>query len=109
MHLDAGAGIWQCAEGTIWHTPCEGLDKVGNPIYRRASEVIYKNPKEFPHSRLRRLFYIPAEDILIAGGAPESTENVCSLLVCYDNWSDAVRRKVRWSVNVPLDDKKVHV
>ena len=76
MHLDAKAGIWQCAEETIWHTPCEGLDKNGNPIYRRASEVTYMNPKEFPRSRLRRLFYIPGEDVLIAGGAPESEDNV---------------------------------
>ncbi len=48
MHFDAQAGIWQCAEETFWHTPCEGLDKNGNPIYRRASEVTYMNPKEFP-------------------------------------------------------------
>ena len=105
MHLDAKAGIWQCAEETIWHTPCEGLDKNGNPIYRRASEVTYMNPNEFPRSRLRRLFYIPGEDVLIAGGAPKSEENVVNLLVCYDNWSDASKRKQRWSIKVPLDDK----
>ena len=105
MHLDAKAGIWQCAEETIWHMPCEGLDKGGNPIYRRASEVTYKNPKEFPPSRLRRLFYIPTEDVLIAGGSPKSEENVCNLLICYDNWSDAAKRKERWSIKVPLDDK----
>jgi hypothetical protein len=105
MHLDAKAGIWQCAEETIWHTPCEGLDKNGNPIYRRASEVTFMNPKEFPRSRLRRLFYIPGEDVLIAGGAPESEENVVDLLICYDNWSDASKRKQRWSIKVPLDDK----
>ena len=105
MHLDAKAGIWQCAEDTIWHMPCEGLDKNGNPIYRRASERTYKNPKEFPSSRLRRLFYIPDEDVLIAGGSPQSEENVCNLLICYDNWSDAAKRKERWSIKVPLDDK----
>lgn len=105
MHLDSKAGIWQSTDETIWHTPCEGLDESGNPIYRRASEVIYKNPKEFPPSRLRRVFYVPDEDTLIAGGSPDSEENVCNLFVCYDNWSNEAIRKVRWSVKVPRDDK----
>ncbi|MDG3004374.1 hypothetical protein [Paludisphaera mucosa] len=105
MHLDAEAGIWECADKTIWRIPCEGLDESGNPVYRRASEVSYENPNEFPPSRLRRVFYRPGEDTLIAGGAPGSDENVCNLFVCYDDWTDATKRKVRWSVKVPLDDK----
>ena len=105
MHLDSQAGIWQCAEASIWHMHCEGLDKKGNPIYRRSSETAYDIPKEFPNSRLRRLATIPGETALIAGGTPDSEENVCKLLVCYDHWADAAKRKVRWSIEVPLDDK----
>ena len=66
MHLDAAAGIWQCSgDGTISHLPCEGIDPRGNPIYRRASELSYKYPPEFTGDRLRRLFYIPGDDVLI--------------------------------------------
>lgn len=106
MHLDAKAGIWQCAGESIWHLPCGGLDKNGNPVYLRSSELTYKNPKEFSNSRLRRLFYLPAEDALITGGSPQTEENVCDLLICYDFWSDAAKRKQRWSIRVPLDDKE---
>lgn len=104
MHLDADAGIWQCAGDTIWHMPCEGLDGRGNPIYHRTSEVAYPNPKTFPSGRLRRLFYIPNEDLLIAGGSPGTDENACNVLVCFDQWSDGAKRKERWSQQLPLDD-----
>jgi hypothetical protein len=85
--------------------PCEGLDKNGCPIYRRSSEVIYKNPKQFPRSSLRRLFAIPSEDVLIAGGDPGTEENVCSLPICFEQWSKEAERKERWSINVPIDDE----
>ena len=106
MHLDAAAGIWQCSGGgTIFHLPSEGLDERGNPIYRRASEVSYKYPTEFPGDRLRRLFYIPGEDVMIAGGSPGTEENACDLLICYDRWSDPAGRTNRWALNIPLNDK----
>ena len=106
MHLDAKAGIWQCSgDGTIWRLPCEGLDPRGNPIYRRASEVSYKCLPEFPGDRLRRLFYIPSDDVLITGGSPGTEENACNLLICFDRWSDPARRTKRWSINLPLNDK----
>lgn len=105
MHLDARAGIWQSSEDSIWYLPCEGLDRNGNPVYRRASETSYQIPREFPAGRLRRLFYIPSNDTLITGGSPETDENACSTIVCFDHWSDAGRRSRRWSINVPLDDK----
>ncbi len=106
IHLDAKPFSWQCAEKTICQAPCEGLDKSVNPLYRRTNEEIYKNSKEFPRSRLRGLFYLPGEDTHIAGGAPTSEENACNLFVCHDNWSDVAKRKVRWSVKVPQNDKK---
>ncbi len=106
MHLDAAAGIWQCSgDGTIYHLPCEGIDARGNPIYRRASEVTYKYPVEFPGDRLRRLFYIPGEDVMIAGGSPGTEENACNLLIRFDQWSDPTRRTQRWTVHLPLNDK----
>jgi hypothetical protein len=106
MHLDAAAGIWQCSGGgTIFHLPCEGLDERGNPIYRRASEVSYPYPPEFPGDRLRRLFYVPGDDIMIAGGSPSTEENVCDLLIRFDHWSDAARRTKRWTIHLPLNDK----
>jgi hypothetical protein len=106
MHLDAAAGIWQCSGGgTIYHLPCEGIDARGNPIYRRASEVTYKYPVEFPGDRLRRLFYIPGEDVMIAGGSPGTEENACNLLIRFDHWSDPARRTQRWTVHLPLNDK----
>ena len=106
MHLDAAAGIWQCSgDGTIAHLPCEGIDPRGNPIYRRASEVSYKYPPEFTGDRLRRLFYIPGDDVLITGGSPGTEENACNLIICFDHWSDPVRRTKRWSINLPLNDK----
>ena len=106
MHLDAAAGIWQCSgDGTIFHLPCEGLDPRGNPIYRRASEVSYQYPPEFTGDRLRRLFYIPGDDVMIAGGSPGTEENACNLLICFDHWSDPARRTKRWTINLPLNDK----
>lgn len=106
MHLDAAAGIWQCSgDGTIYHVPCEGLDPRGNPVYRRASEVAYKYPPEFTGDHLRRLFYIPGDDVMIAGGAQGTEENACNLLIRYDRWSDPDRRVRRWTINVPLNDK----
>jgi hypothetical protein len=105
MHLDANAGIWQCSGETIWRLPCEGVDPRGNPIYRRASEVTYKNPPKFASDRLRRLFYIPGDDVLITGGSPGTNENACDLLICFDHWSDPARRSPRWSINLPLNDK----
>jgi hypothetical protein len=106
MHLDAAAGIWQCSGGgTIYHIPCEGLDPRGNPIYRRASEVTYHYPTEFTGDRLRRLFYIPSDDVLIAGGSPGTEENACNVLVRYDHWSDPTKRVQRWTANLPLNDK----
>ena len=106
MHLDAAAGIWQCSgDGAIFHIPCEGLDPRGNPIYRRASEVSYKTPPEFTGDRLRRLFYIPGDDVMIAGGSPGTEENVCNLLIRFDHWSDPARRTKRWTINLPLNDK----
>ena len=106
MHLDAAAGIWQCSgDGTIFHLPCEGLDPRGNPIYRRASEVFYQYPPEFTRDRLRRLFYVPGDDVMIAGGSPGTEENACNLLICFDHWSDPARRAKRWTINLPLSDK----
>jgi hypothetical protein len=106
MHLDAAAGIWQCAgEKTIFHLPCEGLDGSGNPVYRRASEVTYQYPPEFTGDRLRRLFYIPGDDVLIAGGSPGTEENACNMLICFEHWSDQARRAKRWTINLPLNDK----
>lgn len=105
MHLDANAGIWQCSREAIWHLPCEGVDPRGNPIYRRASEVSFKSPPEFASDRLRRLFYIPGDDVLITGGSPGTEENACNFLVCFDRWSDQARRTRRWSINLPLNDK----
>jgi hypothetical protein len=106
MHLDAAAGIWQCSgDETIFHLPCEGLDARGNPIYRRASEVAYKYPPEFTGDHLRRLFYIPGTDVLIAGGSPDTEENACNLLVCYDHWSNPARKTRRWTINLPMNDK----
>jgi hypothetical protein len=106
MHLDAAAGIWQCSgDGTISRLPCEGIDPRGNPIYRRASELSYKYPRAFTGDRLRRLFYIPGEDVLMTGGSPGTEENACNLIICFDHWSDPVRRTKRWSINLPLNDK----
>lgn len=106
MHLDAAAGIWQCSgDGTIFHLPCEGLDPRGNPSYRRASEVSYQYPPEFTGDRLRRLFYVPGDDAMIAGGSPGTEENACNLLICFDHWSDPARRTKRWTINLPLNDK----
>ncbi len=106
MHMDAAAGIWQCSgEKTIFHLPCEGLDEHGIPIYRRASEVSYSYPPEFTGDRLRRLFYIPGDDVMIAGGSPGTTENACNLLIRFDHWSDPARRTKRWTLHLPLNDK----
>lgn len=106
MHLDATAGIWQCSgDGTIFHLPCEGLDSRGNPVYRRASEVSYPYPPEFTGDRLRRLFYLPGEDVMIAGGSPGTDENACNVLVRYDHWSDSAKRTPRWTAHLPLNDK----
>jgi hypothetical protein len=105
MHLDAAAGIWQCSgDGTIFHLPCEGLDPRGNPIYRRASEVSYPYPPEFTGDRLRRLFYVPGDDVMIAGGSPGTEENACNLLIRFDHWSDPARRTKRWTIHLPLND-----
>ncbi len=105
MHLDADAGIWQCSPDGIRHLPCEGIDAKGNPVYRRRSELHSKNPPEFPGDRLRRLFYLPGEDVLITGGSPGTDENACNLLICFAYWSDPSRRSRRWSLNVPLNDR----
>ncbi len=106
MHLDAAAGIWQCSgDGTIWHLPCAGLDGHGNPIYQRASEVPYPYPPEFTGDRLRRLFFIPTADVLLAGGSPGTEENACNRVVCYDHWSAPARRSKRWALDLPLNDK----
>ncbi len=105
MHLDAKAGIWDCADGNIWHLPCEGLDARGNPIYRRSSEAVYSNPPMFPSSKLHRVFYIPDGDTLITSGSPDSEENATNLLVCFDHWSDAAKRTQRWSIKIPFNDK----
>ncbi len=106
MHLDAAAGIWNCAgEKAIFHLPCEGLDPRGNPIYRRASEISYPYPSEFPGDRLRRLFYIPGDDVMIAGGSPGTEENACNVLIRFDQWSDAARKTKRWQIDLPLNDK----
>ncbi|WP_435011470.1 hypothetical protein P12x_002782 [Tundrisphaera lichenicola] len=106
MHLDAAAGIWQCSgDGTISHIPCEGIDPRGNPIYRRASEASYGYPPEFTGDRLRRLYYIPGDDVLMTGGSPETEENACNFIICFDHWSDPVRRTKRWSIHLPHNDK----
>jgi len=106
MHLDADAGIWQCSgDGTIYHLPCEGLDMHGCPIYRRASEVSYKYPSEFSGDHLRRLFYIPKTDVMIVGGSPNTAENACDLVICFNHWSDPIRRTKRWTIQLPLNDK----
>jgi hypothetical protein len=105
MHVDATGGIWQCSSSDerIYYLPCEGLDEKGNPIYRRSSEVSYPYPPEFTGDRLRRLFYIPSDDVMIAGGGgPEGAWNV---IVRYDHWSETARRKKRWTIKLPLNDK----
>jgi hypothetical protein len=105
MHLDADAGIWQFSgDGAIYHMRCEGLDESGNPIYHRVSEASYECPDEFPGDRLRRLFYLPNEDVLLVGGSPDGNENACNLIVCFDYWSDPARRARRWTIELPLND-----
>jgi hypothetical protein len=107
MHVDASGGIWQCssADRTIFYLPCEGVDARGNPIYRRASEVSYSYPPEFTGDRLRRLFYIPDDDVMIAGGSLGGEEDAWNVVTCHDHWSDATRKTKRWTINLPLNDK----
>jgi hypothetical protein len=106
MHVDARGGIWQCSSGnsTIFYLPCEGLDAHGNPIYRRAAEVSYPYPPEFIGDRLRRLFYMPDVDRMIAGGALGTEQDAWNVVVCYDQWSDGTRRTRRWTIRLPLND-----
>ncbi len=65
----------------------------------------YPYPPEFTGDHLRRLFYIPGDNVLMVGGSPGSDENACDVLVRYEHWSNAAQRATKWTVKLPLNDK----
>ena len=87
---------------TITYYPCQGLDPVGNPIYRAANSKTWKAPKEF--GSLRKVVYDPKNDIMYLGGqAGGSVEDAVVRLCRFDTWTGA-RTKV-WDVTIPYEDK----
>ncbi len=106
LDITADGGICRIGDAQgpakITFYPCQGLDRVGNPIYAAASSKTWDAPPEF--GSVRKVVYDHAKDIMYVGGqATGSVEDAVVRLCRYDNWTGN-RAKV-WDVTIPYEDK----
>jgi hypothetical protein len=97
--VDENGGVWQGQQNgpdPIRYTPCEGLDRHGSPIYRRASTKTFALPA--PMNHLLRIEYLPRTDTMYLTGhttdrpkAGGEWGQVGSEVLRFDNWSKGNR------------------
>jgi len=92
--VDSKGNIWIAyAYGKIEKYECQGLDKIGNPIYTRENVVSYSVPKEANFHQLRRAEYIAEADTMYLGGYSyknyeyDGGGSIGSEIIRFDNWS----------------------
>ena len=87
---------------TITYYPCQGLDRLGNPIYTAATSKTWPGPAEF--GSIRKVVYDTKNDSMYVGGqAVSSVEDAVVRLCRYDKWSST--RTKAWDVTIPYEDK----
>jgi hypothetical protein len=101
--VDERGGVWQgdqTGEKPIRYFPFEGLDRHGNPVYRRASSKTFALPA--PMNHLLRIEYHPRTDTMYLTGHTTDRPKtggewgqVGSELLRFDNWSKGDRTP-RW-------------
>jgi hypothetical protein len=104
--VDTVGNVWQATEtGGIRQFPLEGIDQHGNPIWSYASMRLDPHPKEL--KQLKRLRYLPQEDVMYLGGTTAEHANQhwkpMGPVICrYDDWSRP-QRKLRWQIVAPYE------
>jgi hypothetical protein len=107
--VDENGGVWQGQQtgpaDPIRYTPCDGLDKHGNPIYRRASTKTFALPAPLNH--LLRIEYLPKSDVMYLTGHTSDRPKtggewgqVGSEVLRIDNWSRG-NRAPRYRIALP--------
>jgi hypothetical protein len=106
--VDENGGVWQGQQtgpDPIRYTLCEGLDKHGNPIYRRAATKTFALPA--PMNHLLRIEYLPKSDVMYLTGHTTDRPKtggewgqVGSEVLRIDNWSRGSRTP-RYRVALP--------
>jgi len=112
--VDSRCDVWQgyLRNGKIARFRCEGLDKSGNPIYRRADSQTFAVPAPFagptPNVELHRLEYFPDVDTMYLSGFTPDNPNThgnwktTGPVICrYDHFSTGP--KLRWTLTLPFD------
>jgi hypothetical protein len=100
---DERGNIWYVDGPQVCCVPLQGIDERGVPIWDLAKVRLTPRPAEF--DEVRRLHYLPAEDVMLLGGNRGEYRNqhwkpMGPVLSCYDRWSDE-KRRLRWGVVLP--------
>ena len=104
--VDTAGNVWQATETEgIRKFPLEGLDRQGNPMWSYGSMRLDPPPAEF--KRVKRLRYLPGEDVMYLGGTTSEHANQhwkpMGPVICrYDHWGRP-DRKLRWQIVAPYE------
>jgi hypothetical protein len=102
--VDEAGNVWQATESEgIRKFPLQGLDGQGNPIWTYRSMRVYAKPAEL--LRVKRLRYLPNEDVMYLGGTTSEHGNqhwkpMGPVLCRYDRWNRE-DRELRWKIVAP--------
>ena len=102
---DERGAIWQANGNTIRALPLQGIDSHGAPIWDYARAKTYPRPAEL--DEVRRLRYLPDQDVMILGGNRGQDRNqhwkpMGPVLCVYDRWSTGTP-KLRQQVVLPYE------
>ncbi len=119
IDIDRGMGAWVDSQGTIWHAGRKGFDRfgveqvnrIGVPVYSRASMKSWPMPE--PFTELRRIrFYPERNNMLILNGFTKDHPNIAhhfkragKVFRRYDNWAPD-RWHLMWEFIPPFEDRR---
>ncbi|CAH2901069.1 MAG: FIG00459287: hypothetical protein [uncultured Paraburkholderia sp.] len=104
--VDSRGDVWQGTEAAgIRVFPLQGLDRVGNPVYRYAAMRQY--PALAPFYRVARINYFPDDDTLFVSGSTrarpfvqDNWNSAGSQLARYDHWKSG-KPVLRYLIDLP--------
>ncbi len=110
--MDEQGGIWQGQQDgaqPIRYYPLQGLDRVGNPLYSRATSKTFDLPAPLNH--LLRIEYSTRDDVMYLTGYTTDHPKiggewgqVGTEVLRFDNWSKG-NRAPRWRIALPYQSE----
>jgi len=102
---DEQGSVWNVSGNDIRCLPIQGMSQAGVPAWDYAKARSWPKPGEF--DQVRRLHYLPAQDVMLLGGNRGNDHNqhwkpMGPVLCCYDHWASG-QPKLRWQVVLPYE------